>query len=558
MANLNKTRTVFAFTSPRTIEKIIPEIQILVDRFSGEAWNLQTQAAFFDELFASDFYNARKPPENKTLAARDRITRAPKALGFIDLSPTIQLTPAGARLLSGRRTSEVFAKQLLKFQLPSPFHKIAADRDFNVRPYLELLRMVKELGSLSKTEIAIFFVQLTNYKNFAQVKALIEKFRNDLAKTSINKDLFREDVFKWELKKIFQNEIAAGDLETRESNDDSLVKFINTKRSNQLDYADAFMRYMRSTQLVTFEPRTFRLIINPDRVKEVLYILDNVPREAFTFNSPDDFKKYLFNPDTITLLSDDAGYLVGRLQKIAVEAPKDLALEELKDFVETAESERAEAVIHKEEIALKGYQEFNEVMEVFRSITGKTNPAPSLFLEWNIWRGLVMINHAKRIQGNFRVDIDGMPLSTAPGNKPDIQAEYDDFELIVEVTTSSGQTQFNMEGESVPRHFGKAQRGSHVPVYCIFVAPSISNGSLAHFFNLNKNHTDYYGGKTRIVPLSLAQFELFLTVAKDRNFKESRILKSFLDKIIDHNQVVMGEVAWQQFLDESIRTWAVA
>jgi hypothetical protein len=68
----------------------------------------------------------------------------------VDLKPKIKITEVGERLLSGKRTSEVIAKQLFKFQLPSPYHKISADRGFNIKPYLELLRLVKELGNISK------------------------------------------------------------------------------------------------------------------------------------------------------------------------------------------------------------------------------------------------------------------------------------------------------------------------------------------------------------------------------------------------------------------------
>lgn len=123
MANLSKTRTVFAFTSPRTIEKIIPEIRVPADSFAGKEWNTLTQIAFFHRLFNSEYYEGEKMPDNISLAARDRITRAPKALGFSDLKPVIKLTEAGQRLLSEIRTHETIAKQLFKFQIPSPYHK---------------------------------------------------------------------------------------------------------------------------------------------------------------------------------------------------------------------------------------------------------------------------------------------------------------------------------------------------------------------------------------------------------------------------------------------------
>ena len=106
MANLSKTKALFAFTSPRTIEKIIPEIKILVENYGGEAWsgNSDLQIRFFKDLFKSEFYEGSKMPSNISLAARDRITRAPKALGFVDLKPEIKLTDAGKSLLREKRS----------------------------------------------------------------------------------------------------------------------------------------------------------------------------------------------------------------------------------------------------------------------------------------------------------------------------------------------------------------------------------------------------------------------------------------------------------------------
>ena len=555
MANLSKTRTVFATTSPRTIEKIIPEIGVLIENFEGDRWNKQSQEAFFNALCASGFYDTRQPPADKAFAGRDRITRTPKALGFVDLKPTIQLTKAGHALLSGRRTSEVFAKQMMKFQLPSPYHKIDPARSFGVRPYLELLRMVKELVSISKTEIAIFFVQVTNYQNFDQIRDAIIQFRKDVAATQKNKDVFKDEIFEAELKKIFHNEITAGDFDTRESDDDTLEGFLGTKKRNQMDYADAFTRYLRATQLVSFERKSFRLIINPDRTDEVDYILQHVPRGAYTFKNEKEFKEYLFDPDTMQLLTDDPGYLAARLQKINVTPPDQISIADLQDYVEEAEAKKTVEVIQEAEVALKDYQEYDDIIEVFEKIRTKDIVAPSLFLEWNVWRGLVMINDATSVHGNFTLDLDGMPLRTAPGNRPDIEAEYDGFRIIAEVTTSSGQTQYNMEGESVPRHFGDKQRGNDIPVYCIFVAPSVSHGTLAYFFNLNRMNTEYYGGKTRILPMTLVQYVQFLTVAKENNFSNSKVLKAFLDKMFEHNQKAGSEKEWAAFVDEKINTW---
>ncbi len=94
MANLAKTKALFAFTSPRTVEKIIPEVALLTGNYAGQIWNDHTQTSFFNDLYQSGFYDGATMPKDVPLAARDRITRAPKALGFVDLKPTIQLTEA--------------------------------------------------------------------------------------------------------------------------------------------------------------------------------------------------------------------------------------------------------------------------------------------------------------------------------------------------------------------------------------------------------------------------------------------------------------------------------
>ncbi len=555
MANLSKTRTVFAFTSPRTIEKIIPEIQVLVDSFAGKEWDTKTQIAFFHELFNSEFYEGEKMPDNIALAARDRITRAPKALGFVDLKPKIQLTEVGEKLLSEVRTHETIAKQLFKFQLPSPYHKIPADRDFGVRPYLELLRLTKELGNLSKTEIAIFFVQMTHHSKFDSVVAAIKKFRVDAKKNKSNRKAFIEERFTKEILKIYAADIKANNLKTRESGDASLAKFIKTKRSNHIDYADAFIRYLRATQLITFDKKTFRMIVAPSRIAEVDYLLKNVDRNALPYKTEADYKKYLFSPTSLLLLTDDRKYLEKQLSKLAVKFDVKARIDSLKDLLEATEKKMISAAIQQTEVSLKNYKEFDDVIDVFEKITKKEVPDPPLYLEWNIWRSLVMMNYAKEVKGNFAIDLDGVPLNTALGNMPDIEVEYDGFKVIVEVTMSSGNKQYEMEGEPVARHFGKIQNNSTVPVYCLFVAPKISEGALAHFFNLNRFNTKAYGGKTRIVPMSLSQFIAFVTIAKDKSFNHSKILKTYLDSMIKNNQSVDDETIWAQQIHDSIPVW---
>ncbi|WP_300569105.1 AlwI family type II restriction endonuclease [Flavobacterium sp.] len=554
MAHLSKTRHLFAFTSPRTIEKIIPEIRLLSQNFEGKKWSNDIQSQFYEDLFASDFFEGESKAKNTAFAARDRITRAPKALGFIDLKPTIQLTEVGKQLVSEKRSYEVITKQLLKFQLPSPYHTDKQDLFF-VKPYLEFLRLVKAVGSLSKTEIALFFLQITKVDKFDEVVAKINKFRVDRDAWKGNRKLFVENYFEKEIAEIFAEEIANNETETRESKDNSFANFVKTKKQNMGDYADAFIRYIRATQLITFQSKTYRVILAPSKIAEVDFILNNIERNPVLYKSEKEFKDYLFSATNIQLFNDNRELLIGKLQKLNITFDNNLTLEELKDLLEVSEENIKRLKLQETSLQLKNYKEFDDIIDVFGKIQKREVPDPPLYLEWNVWRAMTMINYAMSVTGNFTIDTDGVPLNTASGNKADIEIEYDTFKMIVEVTLSSGNTQFNMEGESVARHFGTMQNNTEKPVFCFFIAPKISDGALAHFFNLNRFKTKAYGGKTRIVPMSVTNFVDFITTAKNTNFSHSNTLYNYLDKVVKENQVADDEVIWFDNIKKSVESW---
>jgi hypothetical protein len=559
MANLSKTKALFGFTSPRTIEKIIPEIEILCNNFEGIRWsgNEKVQIDFFQTLFDSEYYEGEKFPLNPALAARDRITRAPKAFGFVDLEPEIKLTEAGKLLISEKRLDETFTRQLLKFQLPSPYHTQSKTVEFNVKPYLELLRLISIVGSLSKTEIALFFSQMTNINKFDEVVTKINLFRRNAKSFKGSRKTYVNLCFETEVLEIFSDEIASKKLKTRESSDASLKKFVKTKSANMRDYADAFVRYIRATELVTFQKRTFRLIISPQKIEEVEFLLKNTTREANKFATKNDFKAYIFDPYSLPLLSDNKVLLTDKIIKLGfTEFDKELDIESLKDLLDEVRTSIKTQNIEQKKRELKDYKELPDIIEVFEQIKKKEVPDAPLFLEWNVWRALVMLNYAKRVDGNFIMDIDGMPLNYAPGNQPDIESEFDDFGIITEVTMSRGNTQYNMEGESVPRHFGKAKEALAKEMYCLFIAPKISEGTLAHYFNLNRINTRLYGGKTKIVPLSIDQFIEVVKAGVENKFNNPKVLQAWLEKQWAENQICDDELVWYSKVQNSILKWA--
>ena len=166
-----------------------------------------------------------------------------------------------------------------------------------------------------------------------------------------------------------------------------------------------------------------------------------------------------------------------------------------------------------------------------------------------------MLNDGQ-IYGNFKTDTEGMPLSTAPGNKSDIECTYENFNLNVEVTMSSGNKQYEMESESVARHLGKRKLDTNQDSYCIFIAPKISDGALAHFYSLHRIPIKHYGGISRIIPISLEYFIQFLNHAyKNQNKVSSKNILKFLKETSLKAENSTDEIEWQTYINNQCSCW---
>lgn len=317
MESLTGTRFLFFTTSPRSPMKIIPEIELLRENFSGKKWNSNTQASFMDDLLQSDFFEG-VGAKDKSFAARDRINRAPKALGFVDLTPNIKITDAGNALIASNLKEEVFLRQLLKFQLPSPYHTKSSRETniFKVKPYLEMFKLINYFGKLSFDEVMMFGLQLTDYNRFNEVVEKIEQFRIEKAKTTSSYRQFRGEYLKEVVIEIFNEEIESANTKLRESDDDSLKNFVKTKSRTMRDYTDACFRYLRATGMVNISQKGRSLSIVEEKREEIEFILETVDREPVFVDKEKEYKKYLFDINQPVLYTDDIHNIVFQIQKL--------------------------------------------------------------------------------------------------------------------------------------------------------------------------------------------------------------------------------------------------
>ncbi|MDL2225417.1 AlwI family type II restriction endonuclease [Eubacteriales bacterium OttesenSCG-928-M02] len=578
MAHLDN-KALFFTTSPRTPVKMIPEIRLLCEQFGGQVWSGKNgvQEQFATALSKADFFEGNTSKKYSAFSARDRITRAPKALGFVDLSPAIALTEAGNAFVYGTRPQEVYLRQLLKFQLPSPYHIESNDivGTFYVRPYLEIMRLVRELEYLTFDELKIFALQLTDYRQFDNIKAAILRFRDEKHAHKGEYKKFVMEQWTQAVLHIHKDRIQAGKIKTRESADETLDSFVKKQRGNLRDYADACFRYLRYTGLFVFSG--YSLKVAQDKVAELDYILSNVDRNPVFIDfmqienksdkkrqfdiDTEAYKAHLFSATTPALYVDIKDNIVDTLMRVGGFTRRELidkTIDELKDLRDAIVQQRKDAVIRAEVEEIKSYALYSEIIDTYNEIISDEYYDAPLMFEYNTWRAMTMLDGGD-IKGNFNVDDAGKPLSTAQGNKPDIECDYDDFVLSVEVTLQSGQRQYETEGEPVARHYGQMKQRTEKEAYCLFIAPTINPAALTHFYMLNQINNRYYGGKTQIVPLDLDQFmRLVESSYNNANRPTPDDVQRFLNSAIEQVTMAADEREWSERIQNCIDNWLVA
>ena len=135
------------------------------------------------------------------------------------------------------------------------------------------------------------------------------------------------------------------------------------------------------------------------------------------------------------------------------------------------------------------------------------------YLEWILWRAVLaidtLVNKPYEVR-SFKIDQDFLPVGTAPGNRPDLIAEFRNFVIVIEVTLSESSRQEAMEGEPVRRHVADAvekysRKGK--PVYGLFIAKNIDSNTAETFrigvwYNKEDEKLDL-----SIIPFTIAQFK---------------------------------------------------
>ena len=588
MASANQSRAWFFPTSPRSPIKLLGELSLL-KQLDGKSWNEETQLEFSELLKTYPDFEGNISSGDPAFSARDRATRAPRLLGFVKFPQrgkrgNLAFTDAGNKFLNSnsREQTLIFQRQLSKVQFSSPLHKTGGFEKMSVKPLMIMIKLLLELDSMSKEEIALFAVTLTDYRKFTGTLAEIKKYRKDISNTPVGeRKLFRKAYALQRVESLYENDIEAGNTTLRQGG----INFAETKYRTLRDYADSTIRYIRATGLFTVSPHGQRLTLLSANVADAQFLLatydislssfSNLPYERY-------IDEYLGNASLPAIRKDDLTAqtvdLAKMLKSLALQDRKQAELISFKyenartnasrlGIISTLEEKMVELQVQSEERTIRKELSvsLDKVKKAFAEIGNRKFEVLDrpLMYEWNTWRAMVLINDVKAIQGNFVTDPDGNPVTTAGGGKPDILIEYESFWLTVEVTLSSGLRQYESEGEPVSRHLGDLQkqaveRGDKRPVYCLFIAETLVDTLFGHFLTLARFENQRARGPLKIVPMRRQVFEKLVEASLIRKEFSQRVLKSLLDSFFTLEALKLGELDWAQNIDTSVNDFYIA
>lgn len=548
-----KTRTWFVPTSPRSPYKIRNEL-VLLSNFDGCNWwekdenNKPINQLRFARLLAqSDFFEGTISERYPDLSARDRC-RAIWMFGFgyVDRDQILHITPAGRRLVEGIRIEELFLKQMLKWQFPSWQHggnpattfKYPIN-DMDVFPFVETLKIAKEVNGITKREIAMFLLPCLSEESFNQAISRIEEYRRELQsrRAGLPRKQFTELHHFEVFREVYAEDIEAGDIETREIPTADVRGFLLKKIRDSIDYADATVRYFQYTGF--FTRSSDKLVLAPHKIQEINRILDEMDFEIIDYSDVDRFYAHIGNPnlpylpweniadmqERITSIKAQIGEVVNEIRVLdsyfaplpTPAEPVQVTIEALTEYYYTLDKyglKLREELLHRE---VRKPEVVNDIIRMYQKIERKEIIDPALFFEWNTWRALLALNDCIA-KPNFQIDSELMPLSTAGGGQADIETYYnDDYAVLIEVTLSKGARQYETEGEPVTRHIGNFQASNNNRrVYGLFIAPTINPNTSEFFFVYFKHHQYPNVGYLTIVPFPLQEFIEFLSFCMER------------------------------------------
>ena len=250
-------------------------------------------------------------------------------------------------------------------------------------------------------------------------------------------------------------------------------------KSIMVDYTDEFIRKMRITGLISLRGAGRFVDINKNELEKVEYVINQ-------------YANY-------THFSDEKAYFnhVAKLDKnlIKIKAKQVSATNAEKLLTKWLTQYAWEKI--KKELAILSSNGMSKD-DVLKFIA-----APSR-LEFLTALAIKSKMPDVRVMPNYSCDDEGLPTSTAGGNKGDIECFEQQNGILVEVTMATGRQQTMMEIWPIERHLADFQK--EIKAQCVFVAPSIYNDSVRQIQFISFETK----GEKKIRPYTIKEFVDYL------------------------------------------------
>lgn len=476
-----------------------------------------------------------------------------------DLGTADTITPNGRRLIEAPNVpamQECFLRSLAAYYIPTNSNSGSCG---TFSPLKHVLAVMLELErQTNRTDVS-----------FHEMALVLQVLTNGRA----------ADAIVSQVLELRSSRIAAQALRQFDRQRYELVARENTCAPQTLrDYADTNIRYLKATGLVRSSGKGIAIVPEKRALAIELAQDQSAPDSALMCF------RALCNGAVLPTDNEDSALvalhdLLGELYSHGIpfsldgrrtDTPADIGL--IRHEMEELLANRRE-----EEYASRQASDWEDIAAYMNIIAGHQNTtataladdarievprgeAPA-YLEWVIWRAFLAIDSmankpydARR----FKIDQDFLPISTAPGNGPDMTVEFEDCAIVVEVTLTDSSRQEAAEGEPVRRHV--AQEVSLVaeqsveprPVYCLFIAKHIDLNTAETFRSGAWYMADSSVVRLAIVPLTLSQFQDYFVALFQSHNVEPALLRGVIESC-SSCRTAYDAPGWKRRIDEIIR-----
>ncbi len=397
----------------------------------------------------------------------------PKELGFVyyNINEPIEFSEIGLLLansveieLEGNEIiysephpefeQQAFVHALSKSQRSNPFVKVLND---NI-PLILLLEVIKKLNAdegLNNAGISKLELPLILYWKDNNSQNLYERIKMLRARFGYNPS--------WEvICDICREEIMEG------------LDIVRREKSIMLEYPDEFIRKMRLTGLISLRGGGRFIDINTNEIAKVDYVL-NTYSQYPKFDTERAYFDYMAQTDNNLISQTSIVLDVEENDKLLLKWIRAYSWEQIKSEMTILSNKK----LSKDEI-LK-YLSSPIRLEFLTALAIKSQ-FPKI-----------------KVIPSYPCDDEGIPTSTAGGNRGDIECIENKNGILIEVTMAEGATQTKMEVWPISRHLENFCKG--VPYsMCYFIAPSIyiDSSRQIKFIKSEEN--------LRIIPFTISDF----------------------------------------------------